>query len=137
MPGGACIKGESAPAIQDLSDIKTAGKTGMRGGKCAMNRSKHRTKHISGIGRRLALLLLVFMLFFIPFSLFYDPASRVAAEAASEANNLLNGSFEEGQTWSATYKIVYQNTIPAWNTTAKDGKNRVVYGEQRLLYQEF
>lgn len=86
-----------------------------------MNPFKHRVKR-SGIGRRLILLLSVLMLFFILFSLFHDPASRVAAEAASETTNLLNGSFEEGQNWSASYRIMPQSTIPAWNTTANDGK---------------
>lgn len=35
---------------------------------------------------------------------------------------LQNGSFEEGVTWSDSYKQIDQNSVPSWNTTAVDGK---------------
>ena len=47
-----------------------------------------------------------------------------AVEAEETQNNLLNGSFEEGQSWKAgstkAYNTQSQNAIPYWNTTATD-----------------
>ena len=45
----------------------------------------------------------------------------VSAEEAA-ANKLQNGSFEEGQTWTGSYKQPNQKDVPSWNTTATDGK---------------
>ena len=38
------------------------------------------------------------------------------------SKNLLNGSFEEGQTWEKDYYQLDQDAVPAWNTTAFEGK---------------
>ncbi|MCI5620688.1 MAG: InlB B-repeat-containing protein [Lachnospiraceae bacterium] len=47
-----------------------------------------------------------------------------AEDAGGENNtgNLQNGSFEKGQTWDGNYKSPDQGNVPAWNTTATDGK---------------
>ena len=37
-------------------------------------------------------------------------------------NKLQNGSFEEEQTWTGSYKQPNQKDVPSWNTTATDGK---------------
>ena len=51
-----------------------------------------------------------------------------AVEAEETQNNLLNGSFEEGQSWKAgstkAYNTQSQNAIPYWNTTATDKEIR-------------
>lgn len=44
------------------------------------------------------------------------------ANSTSDTNKLLNGSFEEGQTWTDSYKQPAQSAVPAWNTTAFQGK---------------
>ena len=41
---------------------------------------------------------------------------------SSADRKLQNGSFEEGQTWSDSYKQISQSAVPSWNTTASDGK---------------
>lgn len=51
--------------------------------------------------------------------------ANATAEENSNAGSkqLLNGSFEEGQTWtSPSYKQPDQKDVPAWNTTAFQGK---------------
>ena len=42
--------------------------------------------------------------------------------AAEESRKLLNGSFEEGQTFTGTYSQPDQSAVPSWNTTAFQGK---------------
>lgn len=42
--------------------------------------------------------------------------------STEDTNQLLNGSFEEGQTWTESYKQPVQSDVPAWNTTAFQGK---------------
>ena len=42
--------------------------------------------------------------------------------AAEENRKLLNGSFEEGQTFTGNYSQPDQNAVPSWNTTAFQGK---------------
>lgn len=43
-------------------------------------------------------------------------------ESTAEVRNLLNGSFEEGQTWTSAYLQPDQSKVPSWNTTAFQGK---------------
>ena len=43
-------------------------------------------------------------------------------ESTAEVRNLLNGSFEEDQTWTIAYSQPDQSKVPAWNTTAFQGK---------------
>lgn len=90
-----------------------------------MCKSKSNAGKRSGISRRFALFLAAVMVFcFIllltnyPFSL----ASAETSESESGNNNLQNGSFEEGQTWTDKYKQPDQSAVPAWNTTAFQGK---------------
>ncbi len=40
----------------------------------------------------------------------------------TDNGKLKNGSFEESQSWSGTYLSPDQSTVPAWNTTASNGK---------------
>ena len=42
--------------------------------------------------------------------------------AAEESRKLLNGSFEEGQTFTGKYSQPDQSAVPSWNTTAFEGK---------------
>ena len=42
--------------------------------------------------------------------------------AAEESRKLLNGSFEEGQTFTGDYSQPNQSAVPSWNTTAFQGK---------------
>ena len=42
--------------------------------------------------------------------------------AAEESRKLLNGSFEEGQTFTDNYLQPNQSAVPSWNTTAFQGK---------------
>ena|GEM_PF-1504558 len=42
--------------------------------------------------------------------------------AAEESRKLLNGSFEEGQTFTDNYSQPNQSAVPSWNTTAFQGK---------------
>ena len=49
----------------------------------------------------------------------------LAADSGSSSageSHLKNGSFEEGQTWTGSYQSPDQGNVPAWNTTATDGK---------------
>ena len=46
----------------------------------------------------------------------------VHAEGEETSNNLQNGSFEKGQTWTNPYFQPDQSAVPAWNTTAFQGK---------------
>ena len=40
----------------------------------------------------------------------------------TDNGKLKNGSFEEKQSWSGSYSSSDQGSVPAWNTTASDGK---------------
>lgn len=42
--------------------------------------------------------------------------------STADTNQLLNGSFEEGQTWTSSYNQLDQSKVPSWNTTAFQGK---------------
>ncbi|MGN0180034.1 MAG: hypothetical protein ACI4DY_11500, partial [Monoglobaceae bacterium] len=46
----------------------------------------------------------------------------MAEDASDNTRKLLNGSFEEGQTFTNAYVQVAQSNVPAWNTTAFQGK---------------
>ena len=48
------------------------------------------------------------------------PVAYAADDTASK--KLQNGSFEEGQTWKSNYSQPDQSEVPAWNTTAFQGK---------------
>ena len=43
-------------------------------------------------------------------------------EGTSDSRKLLNGSFEEGQTFTGNYSQPDQSAVPSWNTTAFQGK---------------
>ena len=50
-------------------------------------------------------------------------AERIYAVTAETDNRkLLNGSFEEGQTFTVNYLQPNQSAVPSWNTTAFQGK---------------
>ena len=44
------------------------------------------------------------------------------SQTTNDAKKLLNGSFEEGQTWTESYQQPNQNDVPAWRTTAFQNK---------------
>lgn len=50
--------------------------------------------------------------------------NAIFAEIAVAVDNrkLQNGSFEEGQSWSSNFSQLNQSDVPAWNTTAFEGK---------------
>lgn len=48
--------------------------------------------------------------------------TEIVYVAAEENRKLLNGSFEEGQTFTGNYSQPNQNAVPSWNTTAFQGK---------------
>lgn len=78
--------------------------------------------------RRLALLLSALMLLSGASALLYYPntvsadTASAEANAASDENKLKNGSFEEGQTWTNSYRQPNQSEVPYWNTTAFQSK---------------
>lgn len=50
-------------------------------------------------------------------------AYAASTETTSDDNRrLLNGSFEDGQTWEKDYQQLEQSNVPYWNTTAFQGK---------------
>lgn len=65
------------------------------------------------------LVVLVFFKIIYP-GFFFLKAS--GEETTTRSNMLQNGSFEEKQTWSDKYKQIDQSQVPAWNTTAFQGK---------------
>lgn len=65
----------------------------------------------------LAMLLLCSGMFAVFFFL-----KALGEESSAEVRNLLNGSFEEDQTWTNAYSQPDQSKVPAWNTTAFQGK---------------
>ena len=76
---------------------------------------KNQRTRVSKILRRVvAMVLCVIALTF---------AERIYAVTAETDNRkLLNGSFEEGQTFTGNYLQPDQSTVPSWNTTAFQGK---------------
>ena len=48
--------------------------------------------------------------------------TEIVYVAAEESRKLLNGSFEEGQTFTGNYSQPDQSAVPSWNTTAFQGK---------------
>lgn len=48
--------------------------------------------------------------------------TEIVYVAAEENRKLLNGSFEEGQTFTGNYSQPDQRAVPSWNTTAFQGK---------------
>lgn len=44
------------------------------------------------------------------------------SETTEDSKKLLNGSFEEGQTWTDSYQQPHQDNVPAWRTTAFQNK---------------
>ena len=47
-------------------------------------------------------------------------AGVVYADEGEEIRSLLNGSFEDGQSWEGNYQQPNQDNVPYWNTTATD-----------------
>ncbi len=43
-------------------------------------------------------------------------------ESVSDSRKLLNGSFEDDQSWTSSYSQLDQSKVPAWNTTAYQSK---------------
>ena len=80
----------------------------------------HKTKR-SSIARILCLFLMTIVVFGIMFPNFYFLKAS-GEESATETRRLLNGSFEEGQTFTNAYSQPAQANVPAWNTTAFQGK---------------
>lgn len=62
----------------------------------------------------------LFCRLFILLSLVVGVSVAVVYAAGTGDNNLKNGSFEEEQTWSNSYKQLKQSEVPYWNTTAKE-----------------
>ena len=92
-----------------------------------MYKSKQNIGKRNGTICRFAIFLVVFTLFCSVFSLFNYSPVHVSAETTDntttdDIRNLQNGSFEEGQTWTDKYKQPLQKDVPAWNTTAFQGK---------------
>lgn len=71
--------------------------------------------------RSLCLFLAMLLLFSGMFSGFFFLKAS-GEESTAEVRNLLNGSFEEDQTWTNAYSQPDQSKVPAWNTTAFQGK---------------
>lgn len=75
---------------------------------------KQRTRVSKILSRVVAMVLCVIALTF---------AERIYAVTAETDNRkLLNGSFEEGQTFTGNYLQPDQSAVPSWNTTAFQGK---------------
>ena len=75
---------------------------------------KQRTRVSKILSRVVAMVLCVIALTF---------AERIYAVTAETDNRkLLNGSFEEGQTFTGNYIQPDQSAVPSWNTTAFQGK---------------
>ena len=74
---------------------------------------KQRTR-VSKILRRVVAMVCVIALTFA--ELIY------AVTAETDNRKLLNGSFEEGQTFTGNYSQPNQSAVPSWNTTAFQGK---------------
>ncbi|MGN1133367.1 MAG: hypothetical protein ACI4RN_02820, partial [Oscillospiraceae bacterium] len=87
-----------------------------------MYKSKHIIGKRNGTTHMFALFLAAIMLFCGMSSLFNYHYTRVSADTVINNRNLLNGSFEEGQTWTSGYSQLDQSKVPSWNTTAFQGK---------------
>ncbi|MGN0629806.1 MAG: InlB B-repeat-containing protein, partial [Ruminococcus sp.] len=90
-----------------------------------MYKSKNITGKQSGAIRWFILIIAAIMLFCTAASFFNYALPLVYAEETStttDTRKLLNGSFEEGQTWTKSYNQLDQSAVPSWNTTATDGK---------------
>ncbi len=70
--------------------------------------------------RSLCLFLAMLLLFSGMFSGFFF--LKALGEESTEPRCLLNGSFEECPDWTGIYSQPYQDNVPAWNTTAFEGK---------------
>ena len=64
----------------------------------------------------------LFCRLFILLSLVVGVSGAVVYAAGTGDNNLQNGSFEEGQTFTKDYTQPDQSLVPSWNTTAFQGK---------------
>ncbi|MGN0470147.1 MAG: SpaA isopeptide-forming pilin-related protein [Acutalibacteraceae bacterium] len=95
-----------------------------------MYKSKHNIGKRNGTIRMIALFLTAFMLFCGV--LFNYSIINVFADTSSDNNNLKNGSFEDGQTWTSNYKQPNQKDVPFWNTTATDNKIELFMTNQNI-----
>lgn len=91
-----------------------------------MYESKQNIEKRSLKSRWLAFFLAVLMFICCVIPLFNYTTHQVSAEETTgqteKVNNLKNGSFEAGQTWTSTYNQPDQSLVPDWNTTAFQGK---------------
>lgn len=85
-----------------------------------MFHAEHIRLNIKKLTRLLALLLSAIMLLGIIYPLFNRITINVSAE--DNINRLLNGSFEDEQSFTASYAQINQADVPSWNTTAFQGK---------------
>lgn len=51
-----------------------------------------------------------------------DTINLLTTSTDAETKRLLNGSFEESQEWTDSYKQLLASSVPYWNTTAFEGK---------------
>lgn len=92
----------------------------LRGGQ-AMRKAKH-TKKKSTVKSFFTLVIMISFLFSISVSFLPQFNTNTKAEDSTDTRKLLNGSFEEDQTWTSSYSQIAQSKVPAWNTTAFQGK---------------
>lgn len=85
-----------------------------------MFHAEHILLNIKKLTRRLALLLSAIMLLGIIYPLFNSMTINVSAE--DNSGKLLNGSFEDEQSFTSSYSQLDQSKVPYWNTTAFQGK---------------
>ncbi|MGN0585235.1 MAG: hypothetical protein ACI4JD_07255, partial [Ruminococcus sp.] len=83
-----------------------------------MYKLKGITEKFSGAVRRVLLLIMALAVICGAVSLFSFPVRQVYAEENTTTNKLLNGSFEEGQTFTSNYLQTDASNVPSWNTTA-------------------
>lgn len=67
------------------------------------------------------LFLAMLLILSVAFPMLFFPKAS-GEESSDEKRYLLNGSFEEDQTWTSSYSQPNQDKVPAWNTTAFEGK---------------
>ena len=80
----------------------------------------HKIKH-SNVARMSCLFFVMLLFINIMFpGFFFLKAS--GEESSTQPRSLLNGSFEEGQTFTNAYLQPAQASVPSWNTTAFQGK---------------
>lgn len=75
----------------------------------------------SNITRMSCLFLMVLVFFNIMFANFFFPKAS-GEDTTEETRRLLNGSFEDGPSFTSAYKQPAQAEVPYWNTTAFQGK---------------